>query len=89
MNRWHLAILRAFAETRDGASLQDVYRRLPSLIELTRDHLRPTKHGGRPAFQHQVRSHVTDLRQAAQLRQLARGRYAITALGRARLARRD
>ena len=61
--------------------LRDIYRDIGSFIELTSEHLEATQWGGRPAYQHQVRSHITNLCQAGYLIKVSRGRYLITEKG--------
>ena len=85
MNVWELAVLRSVDLLGGEGDLQDIYRTLPRFIQLTPDHLAPTKWGGRPAYQHQVRSHVANLCQAGDLARKARGRYALTPIGRQRI----
>ena len=58
---WETAILRAVKKHGGTASLQDIYSTRPQLMPLTKSHVRPTKWGGRPAFQHAVRSYVSHL----------------------------
>jgi hypothetical protein len=60
---------------------------LRRFIELTPEHLRETEWGGRPAYHHQVRSHVSNLCQPADLRRVSRGQYEITSRGRDRISR--
>jgi hypothetical protein len=87
VNRWQRAILEVVAESPQGqADLQRIYAGLQALLQLSPEHLRPTRYGGRPAYQHQVRSHVTDLCQVRQLEHLSRGFYGITRIGRLRLS---
>jgi hypothetical protein len=85
MNVWELAILQSVNLLGGEGDLQEIYRTLPRFIQLTPVHLAPTKWGGRPAYEHQVRSHVTNLRQAGELAWKARGRYALTTIGRQRI----
>lgn len=87
MNIWEIAILKAIHQLGGQATLRQLYNGLHGMIHLTPNHLKATVHGGRPAYQHQVRSHVTNLCQADELIWVSRGCYAITAKGRARLAR--
>ena len=82
---WEVTILRIMQELGSSADLSHVYRALEEGPSLTANDLRETKWGGRPAYQHQVRSHVSNLCKAKQLRNVARGRYEITPEGRARL----
>ncbi|MGH7410329.1 MAG: hypothetical protein ACREJ6_04615 [Candidatus Methylomirabilis sp.] len=85
MNTWEIEILNSVNQLGGEADLRQIYGRLEKNIRLGRDHLRPTRWGGRPAYQHQVRSHISNLCETGQLRWVSRGRYAITAAGRPRL----
>ena len=85
MNVWELAILRAVSELGDNVQLKHIYHRLEKSMSLDSDHLCPTAWSGRPAYQHQVRSHISNLCQARQFRRVARATYEVTAAGRARL----
>jgi len=83
MNVWEIVILR-IVESRGGRTdTQEIYRELESgeFITLEKEHLRETVHGGRPAYQHQVRSHLSNLCQAGHLRREGRGMYALTEKG--------
>ena len=84
MNSWEVNLLSAFDALGGEADLQAVYVYLERHAPMRAHHKQQTKWGGRPAYQHQVRSHVVNLFQSGQLRRIARGRYAITPLGRAR-----
>ena len=86
MNVWHSAILRIVASHGGTVALQQIYRSLQSgtFMRLSQDHHKETQWGGRPAYQHQVRSHISDLVQAGDLTRVSRGVYAITEKGRKR-----
>ena len=89
MNVWENAILRSI-EARDGsADTKEIYAELEGgkFITLNENDLEETIYGGRPAYQHQVRSHLTNLRQAGDLRRIKRGRYTLTAKGWRRITR--
>ena len=77
MPTWGMAILRCINSLGGAAHLQQIYERLPNFIDLTEMHLRATKWGGRPAYQHQVRSHITNLCQDGELIRISRGFYAL------------
>ena len=81
---WELAILQSIHALGGEAGLQDIYRKLPSFTDITDKDWRETEWGGRPAFQHQVRSHITNLCDAGDLQKVERGRYALTEKGRRR-----
>ncbi|TET43016.1 MAG: hypothetical protein E3J66_02550 [Dehalococcoidia bacterium] len=86
MNVWETAILKSINSLGGEAGLQQIYERLAAYIQLTEEDLTETKWGGRPAYQHQVRSHVTNLRQAGALIRISRGRYSLTEKGLRRIA---
>ena len=85
MNRWEVAILKAYNANGGCADNQVIYNTVGNFIPLSSDHLKPTVHGGRPAYVHQVRSHITNLQQDGCLKNVSRGHYCITAKGRQRL----
>lgn len=87
MSEWEDAILDAVASAGGEADLSHIYSTLQGTMQLTKQHLRATQWGGRPAYQHQVRSHITNLCQAGALRWVSRGRYALTPGGRTRVRR--
>jgi hypothetical protein len=88
MNVWELAILRILMSLGGTASLQQSCRSLEkgTFIRLTEDDLRDTRWQGRPAYQHQVRSHVSNRCQVGDMTKVSRGVYAITEKGRRRLS---
>ena len=80
-------ILTALLALGGAASLGDVYARLesvPNLLDAA--DLLPTMYGGRPAYQHAVRSHVTNLCQSGHLVRVSRGTYRLTEDGRRRIS---
>jgi len=81
MNVWEINILRCIKELNGDAKLSQIYKNIDRFIDLTKDHLRETVWGGRTAFQHQVRSHITNLWQSGELIWKSRGRYSITKKG--------
>ena len=87
MNVWEIAILRCIKELGGVANLNQIYGKIGNFIDLKKSHIRETVYGGRPAFQHQVRSHITNLCQESELRWEARGRYSITDKGLKRIGR--
>ncbi len=86
MNRWEHAILNACASTTGAVSNQEIYDLVKGSISLSEEHLRPSVYGGRPAYVHQVRSHITNLSQSGDLRRVRRGLYELTAHGKGRLS---
>ena len=85
MNTWEIAILKSIKQLGGKAGYPEIFKELPKFIELTEKHRRITKWGGRPAFQHQVRSHITNLCQSGDLNRVARGRYSLTLSGITRI----
>jgi restriction endonuclease Mrr len=82
MNVWETTILKAYQANNGSASNREIYDLIKQFIALSPEHLRPTVYGGRPAYVHQVRSHITNLSQSGDLRQLGRGLYELTLKGR-------
>jgi hypothetical protein len=87
MNMWELAIIKIVMSLGGTVSLRMVYNSLEEgdIIGLNENHLRETKWQNRPAYQHQVRKHISNLTQAGDLSRISRGKYAITEKGRKRL----
>ena len=85
MNVWEIAILKSINSLGGEAQLQKIYEKLPDFIKLTEEDLRETKWGGRPAYQHQVRSHITNLCQVDELVKVSRGCYSLTEKGLRRI----
>lgn len=56
MNQWAEAILEAINYHGNEASLRQIYETLERHFPLTRENLRETRYGDRPAYQHEVRS---------------------------------
>lgn len=87
MKEWSEAILEAINSLNNDASLKDIYGVLQEHFPLTGTNLRVTRYGGRPAFQHETRSFITNLVEAGELERTGRGRYRITPAGFAHLKR--
>jgi hypothetical protein len=87
MNVWEQAILKIVLSLNGRASLQQVYRILEqgTILQLTNHDIRETRWQGRPAYQHQVRSHISNLTQFGDLVRVGRGAYEITEKGRKRI----
>ena len=85
MNVWEIAILKTIKSLGGEAELQRIYERLHDFIKLTEEHLKETKWGGREAYQHQVRSHITNLYETGELVRISRGRYSLTQKGQKRI----
>ena len=82
---WEIAILKAYALAGGCATNRTIYNTVGKFITLTSEHTAPTVHGGRPAYEHQVRSHISNLYEAGHLRQVSRGHYCLTATGQERI----
>lgn len=89
MNIWEIAVLKSIEHRGGKASNKQIYLDMESgkFIAMQKDHLMMTKHGGRPAYQHQVRSHLANLVEAGDLVRPSRGSYKLAAQGRERLNR--
>jgi len=77
--RWEYSILQCINSLGGKADLQKIYKTIPDFIELTEEHWKETYR--RPAYQHQIRSHITNLCQAEDLIRESRGYYSITKKG--------
>lgn len=86
MNRWEIAILRIIKSRDNYANTKEIYSDLESGIFMSLDdnHLRKTTYGGRPAYKHQVRSHLSNLVQSGDLVRVSKGAYSLTESGRFR-----
>jgi predicted RNase H-like HicB family nuclease len=85
MKEWSEAILEAINSLGNEASLQNIYATVEEHFPLGDAHLRATRHGERPAYQHEIRSFVSNLVQEGQLERIGRGRYRLTRMGATRL----
>jgi hypothetical protein len=85
MNIWEVAILTCINSLHGEADLQEIYKHIGNFIILEKRHLEETRYGGRPAYQHQVRSHITNLCQAGDLIRISIGRYSLTKKGQKRI----
>jgi hypothetical protein len=87
MNIWEVTILRIVLSLGGTVDLQQIYRSLENgkFMRLTEHDLRETQWHSRPAYQHQVRSHISNLAQAGDLAKISRGVYSITEKGRQRI----
>ena len=82
---WEVAILKCYAEYGGSATNEQIYKKVGDFIALTPQHLRTTVHGGRPAYVHQVRSHIANLVQGGDLKKLRVGEHDLTAKGKSRI----
>ncbi len=85
MNRWEIAILKSIESLGGEAKNQQIYKELLSFkkfLNMTEKHLRKSKHGRYPAYQDGVRSNLSNLRQAGELKRISRGQpYSLTEKG--------
>ena len=79
MIEWEFAILQAIGKLGGSACLKQIYSELERAEPLSSEHLRATERGGRPAHQHQVRSHISNMCQNDDLSWVKRGCYSLTA----------
>jgi hypothetical protein len=83
---WQEAILMSYAQFPEGRAInQDIYRTVGRFKALTASHMRP-QWDGRPAFQHQVRSHISDLCDRGDLIALGVDLHQITPQGKKRVS---
>ena len=85
MNGWEEAILKSVDAAGGRACNQEIYDKVGEFINLSLQHLRPTQWGGRPAYEHQVRSHLSNLCEKGDLLRVGRGQYRLTPGGRTRI----
>lgn len=86
MSDWHIAILKSYDHHGGCADYAQIYETIGKFITLTANHMRATVYGGRPAYQHELRSFVSDLCEAGDLRRVGRGKYCLTAKGKKRIS---
>ncbi len=84
MFRWEFAILEIIYVLGGDGCLPEIYARLEKFYQLSDHALRETVYGKRPAYQHEVRSYVSNLRKKGDLVWVERGCYALTEQGRKR-----
>ena len=77
MKYWEMAVLRCINSLGRAAYLQEIYNKLHDFINFTERHLRVTKWRERPAYQHIVRSYISNMCQSRLLRRTSRGCYKI------------
>jgi len=77
MEYWEIAIYQSIESLGREACLQEIYNRLSDFIDFTERHLRMTKWGERPAYQHIVRSYISNMCQSGLLCRTSRGCYTI------------
>ena len=84
MFRWEFAILEILAHRKGTACLQEMYSTIEQSYPLKDNDPRSTAYGGRPAYQQQVRSHVSNLVHSGALERIGRGCYLLIPAGRER-----
>jgi len=84
---WEKAILKTYDLNGGCADNQKIYENVGKFHPLTEEDLKPTVYSGRPAYVHQVRSHIANLVQSGDLRKARRGEYCLTAKGKNRILR--
>jgi hypothetical protein len=85
MTDWEFAILTCINDLGKEVMLQQIYGRIGSYVPLTEDYLRATVHGGRPAYQHEVRSYISNLCEKGDLLRVDIGCYSLTEQGKKRI----
>jgi hypothetical protein len=75
---WEIAILMGVKDIGKEAMLQQIYRKIGNYIELSPKHIEGIQYGGRPVFQHEIRSFISNLCESGCLIRLDRGLYSIT-----------
>ena len=76
MSDWEVAIFKCINSLGGKAYLKQIYENIGNFIELKEKHFK--KQYGRPAYQHQIRSHIVNLCQSGELINLSRGFYSLT-----------
>ena len=79
---WEYAVLKTINALHGESDLQSIYKNIDRFIDMSDYQERETKWGGRPAFQHTVRSTASTLCRHGYLRRVDRGVYAITQKGK-------
>ena len=83
--QWEYNILRCINSLGGEACLKGIYDKIHKFIELTEEHWKEEYR--RPAYQHQIRSHIANLCQLGDLAKMSRGCYFLTKDGQERLMR--
>lgn len=87
MKNLETALLRIINDRGTQACNSQIYKALEggNYFKLQKHHLRETIYGGRPAYQHEVRSYLSNLVQEGRIRRLSRGEYEITESGKSNI----
>ena len=85
------ALLKIIDSKEGKASTAQIYSALErgEYFTLQDHHLKATIYGDRPAYQHEVRSYLSNLVQSGHLTRVSRGMYSITQIGKSRLTEID
>jgi hypothetical protein len=82
---WEIAILKAFDGLGDCVLNQEAYVHVQDFRKLDAHHRR-LQWGERPAYQNQMRSHISNLCAKGEMRKIGRGLHCITGKGKVRIA---
>lgn len=85
VDSWEIAILQSIKMLGGEARLQQIYKTVSQFKNLTEDHLRETEWGRREAYQHIIRSYVSNLNKSGELTRITTGKYRLTKKGDQRL----
>ena len=78
MEGWEMTIYQSIEALGGEVDLQDIYEEIRNRKDLTKRYLRVTKWGERPAYQHLVRSYISNMCQSGLIHRTSRGHYKIT-----------
>lgn len=80
MDNWEHVLIKIVLDRGGTATTQEIYEALESgrFLVLDAAHLRETIYGGRPAYQHAVRSYLSNLVQKGELVRVGRGIYSVS-----------
>lgn len=84
--RWEYSIIQCIDSLGGKAHLQEIYKKITHYIDLTTEHLKESFE--RPSYQHQIRSHISNLCQSGELTRISMGCYSLTKNGREKLSRK-
>jgi hypothetical protein len=84
---WEYHILEKISDLGGSACLKQIYDVIEHdrSFRLSADQRRRTAYGNRPAYQHQVRSHLSNLLPKDEVIRIKRGCYQMTEKGQARI----
>ena len=81
---WELSILQCINSIGKKVCVEEIYDKINKFLKLKPEHLKK-QYDGRPAYQHQIRSHIANLWQSGDLIKKSRDHYSLTDKGRERL----